>query len=485
MSNYEKTIRFPLRPRIRITSFCNRKCNYCFAQDFIHSKHSEREISLKRMEHILQLCSSEGITMVGWQGGEPILHTKLNNIIELHRKYNIEVMLFSNGLYPTETINKLQGVVKQVLLNCNEPDTYSVEEWNLLNSNIQEYIKVLGKENVALGINIYEDTMNTDFIIDLAKRYKAIEVRLDMTRPAPSHENDYVSFDNITKMFNKVKETIIKLREAGIEKPHFDCPFPLCKLSQENRKFLERYMFDDGKVAQCRTSLDIECSGMLSSCYCSIPLDHIELDDFQTIWYAWLSIEHVENKLRWDGIAIDDCKECSYHSDKICQGGCLGYKVEPSQSLTYEELISEQQDLPTKYLSQLAQAYKLFYTKEYKDCYILLKELLNEYTHERTLWLMVLTCLYVNNDEVSIYMVQFIKKCNNKLFDVCDAITVLYEADMLNLARTLLIDSLDNSSNREIGYLQAVKKLISISKKQKNMKGIGKYLSGVELRNIL
>lgn len=323
-TNYTDFLAF--RPRIRLTAVCNRKCCYCFAKDYLSERSNRDEIDLKSMGKILSMCEAEKIECIGWQGGEPTLHSKINEIIKLHKKHKIKAVIFTNGLIAKETILNLSEIVDSVLVNCNEPQTYSDDELAQLLENIQLMQETYGKEKVAIGLNIYSDKMDTTFIIDYALRTKINEVRIDITRPAPSNENLFIDYNDINRTFNLAKKTHQMLLKNNVKYVHFDCPFPFCAISGENVRYVSNYISGDLGQGQCSTALDITQNAQIASCFCSVMFNNISYEKFDSLTHAWLFIKYIEDELKWNVYTKDSCKVCENNKRRLCQGGCLGYK---------------------------------------------------------------------------------------------------------------------------------------------------------------
>ena len=474
--NFFTSVRFPVRPRVRITSYCNRRCQYCFAQDYLSAKREDLEIHLDVMEDIIKLCKDDGIRNIAWQGGEPLLHTKLNQLVELHRKYGMMVSLFSNGLVDKEKVLQLNGVVERVLLNCNEPSTYTPDEWQLLNDNIETFKDVLGKENVAIGINIYNKDMDTEFIVNLAKEHSIDEVRIDMTRPAPSHKNEFIDFSDVKEMFKLLKKTVIRLEEENVKTPHFDCPFPLCALSEEDREFAYKYIYDDMKYAMCRTGLDITTDAQLASCFCSVPIKDVKVNDFGNIWSAWLTIDYYENLIRWERVTYDKCKSCKYHMGKICQGGCLGYKIisgEYVDQRKYQEALAV---LPKNYLVRLGKAYRLFFTNRMQESWEILEKLNLEYQYEKTLWLRAIVSTCLKQETMMDCIKDLIDNSSYAAVSAMEIGRMLVESGENAYCKMTLEYAFGIVNKKDVGYNKLLCGLIEIAKRGNNCADIYKYV---------
>lgn len=355
------------RPRVRLTAFCNRSCSYCFAKDYLSKRNENDEIDLTTMEKILCMCKEEKINSIGWQGGEPTLHSKIKQIINLHKKYEIKAMVFTNGLIPKETIIMLSEIVDAVLVNCNEPSSYKENELSLLFENIKLMQELYGKDKVAIGINIYSDKMDASFILDYALKTGINEVRIDITRPSPSNANIFIDYSNINNTFNMAKKIHKLLCDKGINYVHFDCPFPFCVISNKNVEYLSNYINSDLGHGQCCTALDISTNANITACFCSVQFKDIKMDKFDSLTHAWLFIKYIEDEIKWNIYTKDSCRDCSDNKKRLCQGGCLGYKPQIStpfdeKKMSYKEELFEK----ARVISQLFISYK---RADFDDCY--------------------------------------------------------------------------------------------------------------------
>ena len=85
----------PIHPQIYITNKCNLDCDFCSCSD--RQKTLEMKFDeIKEVIDILAERGSKAITFSG--GGEPLLHPKVNEIIDYANLNGIEVGLVSNGI---------------------------------------------------------------------------------------------------------------------------------------------------------------------------------------------------------------------------------------------------------------------------------------------------------------------------------------------------------------------------------------------------
>ena len=474
------------RPRVRLTAFCNRSCSYCFAKDYLSERDENDEISLLTMEKILQQCHDEKIQCIGWQGGEPTLHSNINSIIELHKKYKVKAMIFTNGIVNKDTIIALADIVEAVLVNCNEPDTYRNSELTDLFDNIKLMQELYGKERVAIGINIYSDKMDTSFILDYADRTAINEVRIDITRPSPSNENIFIDYDNIKRTFETAKNVHQKLLESGVEYVHFDCPFPLCAIGEENAEYLWNYINSDLGHGQCSTALDITPNSNIASCFCSIQFKDIGIDQFASLTHAWLFIKYLEDEIKWLVNTKETCANCNNQKSRICQGGCLGYK--PNINKTYDlEIISQNRETYeiSKIISNL---YIMYKNGKYDDCYKIALSYLDDCKYKNNVSIkeiLILSAIRLNKE--TLYKNDIIEMIKNSYFPSLDALlyaSVLNDSNNLDSAIEMAELGLSLGNDRtayRLHYLlyEAYRHLKKTTKSSMSLVSYYKYLPNI------
>lgn len=80
-----------------ITYGCNSSCIFCYSHNTKHSKYTYNEVS---KDALIEYWDKMGINhkdRIIINGGEPLLHTEFNDIIEATREYGCEVLIYTNG----------------------------------------------------------------------------------------------------------------------------------------------------------------------------------------------------------------------------------------------------------------------------------------------------------------------------------------------------------------------------------------------------
>lgn len=83
--------------QIFITNTCNLRCKGCFARSIIGENNSH--ISIEEYEKVIKTLIKKGGKQVNLLGGEPLLHPKLKEILNLNKKYNIKTTIYTNGSF--------------------------------------------------------------------------------------------------------------------------------------------------------------------------------------------------------------------------------------------------------------------------------------------------------------------------------------------------------------------------------------------------
>lgn len=314
-----------IRPRLRLTNYCNRKCEYCFADDYLQGVEESLHLTLSEVHYVLNNCVESNINKVAWQGGEPLIHPQIVEIINLHKNKKIKVSIFTNGLFNPKIISSFENLDFDMLINLNHPNTYSCNEFDTVLKNIRTLIDMGYKNQISLGYNYYGENPDYSFFLKAIQEFNIRSVRIDMVRPSITETNTHYKATSIGKVFPHLKRMLNECISVGAYFAHFDCPFPLCELSKEDYNYIWRKMPLPQSMGKCYTHIDIQKNMSISSCFCSYKFENIFLNDFSSLNECRSFIKYYEDQLRWDINAREECINCIYKRGKICQGGCLGY----------------------------------------------------------------------------------------------------------------------------------------------------------------
>ena len=138
---------------IEITNICNLNCSFCSKDNRL-----KKELSLQEFDIILKKIRQYTNTIYLHVKGEPLLHSKLLEILELTEKYNFKVKITTNGTLLKSKLNILQKFtnIKQinVSLHCeNNLENYFTNVFNtcdILAKNIPIVYRIWLLDNYKL-----------------------------------------------------------------------------------------------------------------------------------------------------------------------------------------------------------------------------------------------------------------------------------------------------------------------------------------------
>jgi hypothetical protein len=260
-----------------------------------------------------------------------MLHPRLLEIVAELTKNNIQIrQILTNGLASTELYQKIENMTRtRWLVNVGQPDSYTEQEWVLLNRNLEQLSwksseKLIGKKHfdaksisLTLSITFFEPDQDFRYIIDLAKKYNSCQIRCDPSRPSSDKSNKYVDFKNLIKLkpvlLRFIKECILE----GI-KPAIDCAIPPCILTSSEMRFLG--FFADLKT---RCSPHIDVMPNLEVEFCASMRGFIPAYRISSMTFEEIMKKQRFSALEYAAIIPPSCDNCDNLKTRQCLGYCL------------------------------------------------------------------------------------------------------------------------------------------------------------------
>ena len=90
---------------VEITNICNLNCKFCSKDN-----KPKKEMTLLEFEHILKQIDKYTDYLYLHVKGEPLLHSKIGQIIDLCKKYNKQINITTNGTLIKQKLNILKNV---------------------------------------------------------------------------------------------------------------------------------------------------------------------------------------------------------------------------------------------------------------------------------------------------------------------------------------------------------------------------------------
>lgn len=317
---------------VLLTSKCNLKCAYCFAQERMRSKHNQ-VMSMSDVVRVIAFLKDSNHPIFRAMGGEPTLHPEFPRIVELALEEGMRVDLLSNATWPDRYNEFFERIVPShlfFLLNIDHPDSYPPRLWSRIVDNLAA---VAQRGGVTLSFNIFEIPPRYDYILDLAARYKIDKVRTSFSLPVVGAQNASLKLQDYRQVTPYVLQFIKQAEALGIE-IRFDNAVPLCIFSFEQAgELLMNGTLNLQHNARCNPIIDIGPDLTVWCCFCLSSLWNRHLDEFKNLQeaesYYRQSMGLYQDRL----FPMDECYQCRYRERLGCQGGCLSHTI-----LRYGEL---------------------------------------------------------------------------------------------------------------------------------------------------
>ncbi len=314
---------------IALLNRCNLKCPYCFANDYTSSK--KQDIDVNSFKALLDFCAPD--REVGLIGGEPLLHPNLDTFLDI-LSYDMRFMrvtIFTNGVYLSKHISSLLNPKFIILVNVNSRKIMGSDAFDKMELGIDLLVQSGMRENVTLGINVYEENQDFSELLYLVKKYGFNKVRLSVVIPNDKSKGGI-------PYFYKMKPTLFglyeELKKLGCA-PCYDCnAIPECVYTSKEKQLLASLPFTNnyereifmGKRSVCSPVIDLYPDGTATRCFGCYDALKVRYDEFESIsdlknfFFMQIDSRLVHNFSR------EECKDCYKHKTFGCFGGCLCYK---------------------------------------------------------------------------------------------------------------------------------------------------------------
>lgn len=307
---------------ISITNKCNRRCSYCFQKTWYLANNKEdiKEMSLDKVEQLVNMMGDTNNFNI--MGGEPLLHSKIYDILELLRKYKKTVTIMSNITVQYELLefilHNYNDVVTKWLINIDYPN----EHKEVFTKNFKLFYD---KDNINLSTTLIPNSYNN---IYKAQQLKQLLYDVPITSnmgirisPQTPNHKDYIIYD-YTMDINNVIDIIWSIRKFHI---YFDCTLNGCEV---HPLLIEKFMCNEEyiswKTNSCRGCgpFDIMVDGTVVYCS-SAPFIRLQnIFDYETIEIAkHTMIKQYENYWKHNKLNCN-YQTCDFFNPLYCNGLC-------------------------------------------------------------------------------------------------------------------------------------------------------------------
>ncbi|HEX3049671.1 MAG TPA: radical SAM protein [Aggregatilineaceae bacterium] len=313
---------------IIVSTVCNMKCTYCFAEDHMLSAHDDRQptfISLESFERRLDDLDRSGINEIRLIGGEPTLHPQFDALIEQARRRNKHIVVFTHGLIPDRIVTVLEAIPPDdctILVNTNAT-RQSTSPTDAEQSRRRAVLQRLGSR-ALLGFTIYTPRAELDFLLPLVLDMGCQKkIRLGLAQPISGGSNRYLH----PKQYPQVGHPIARFAHAAAQHGitlELDCGFVRCMFSQDDLETLHTAGVDP--AWRCNPILDIGVNGEAFHCFPLANQAVVPSAEAESAVNLRASLAGQVQPYRVAGI-YKECSSCRFKLMGACTGGCLAATI--------------------------------------------------------------------------------------------------------------------------------------------------------------
>ena len=317
---------------IAITTNCNLKCKYCFADEFVDNFHGE-EMTFENYLLAKRFILKSNQQSFGLIGGEPSIHSKYKEILKdcIEDPNVLKVTIFTNGIHVKKFLKEYACSKFMFLINCNSPLDIGEERYKILTNNIKTLIEdYSASDRINFGINLYKQNQDFSYIIDICKRYKKYNVRVSVT--IPQEKIDMKTY------FTSMKSTLISFYKVCVENsitPQYDCNvIPSCMYTEKELFEMAKILNECGEERArligencvCSPVIDILPNLTAIRCFGMSDIEKVPIKNFKNLTdLANYFTKEIDYKLT-NKVTEKACESCYKCKTLQCYGGCLTFK---------------------------------------------------------------------------------------------------------------------------------------------------------------
>lgn len=320
-----------------ITDSCNLACRHCWiTPKHQQGKENGQYLKVEYIQKAIQEAKSLGLKSVKLTGGEPTIHPKFKQIVEMINREKLQIIIETNGILLDENLASFlrQNNVSFISVSMDGANEKS-HDW--LRGVQGSYEKALNGILNLVKAGLYPQMICTlhkknaseiEDIVSLAEKSGCGSVKFNhvqhVGRGKQFSEKYGLKVNEIIDIFNWIEEEIVPKSKIRI---YFDIPFafyPIRKLIKcsLSRCFVHNIMgiLAGGEMAMCGIGVDIP----------ELVYGHLESDSLQEVWNKSSKLKAIRDKIPYQMEGI--CRDC-IHRD-FCLGRCVADTYHRTKKLT-------------------------------------------------------------------------------------------------------------------------------------------------------
>jgi SynChlorMet cassette radical SAM/SPASM protein ScmF len=323
-----------------LTEGCNLRCRHCWiAPKYQTEGNSYPALDLELFKSVIEQAKPLGLTGVKLTGGEPLLHPKIQEILEYIQTQDLRLIVETNGVLCTPQLASKMAACKNTFVSVSlDGADAENHEWVRGVTGCFEPalrgIKNLAEEGLRPQVIMTIMRKNRDqmeSVVRLAERLGAGSVKFNIVQPTARGERmhftgEALEIDELVDL-GKWAENI--LSAATNLNLYYDHPIafrPLGKMFAQNS--------DGCGTCGILSILGVLANGFYALCgigetISDLVFGHASIDILEHVWTNTSILQEIREKLphRLEGI----CGDCLMK--EICLGSCLAQNYYRSKSL--------------------------------------------------------------------------------------------------------------------------------------------------------
>jgi len=297
----------------------------------MNNKLIKKEMSLDDFKKIiLKIKKNPKIKVVKLLGGEPTLHSKFKEIINLSLKHFPYVQIFTNGIFSDDLVKFLISKTPNVAFTFNVTTPGFLLNPKIRSLVSSRIIQLAKKTNITLSLTF---DMNSDMNLV----FKAIgggtlslvyHFRLGFANPIAGEKNFY-QFSDFPKMGQQLVNVVSKIRKYNQKgKISLNCGFTRCMFNENQFKYIKKEVKIPGFGCFGKeSSFDLQTDLTAFHCF---PLSTVDKIDTRNKRFSFVNNQLLKKRFSyWAKIRQEVCLKCPFYGfgEDKCPGPCLGFLV--------------------------------------------------------------------------------------------------------------------------------------------------------------
>jgi SynChlorMet cassette radical SAM/SPASM protein ScmF len=321
-----------------LTDGCNLRCRHCVVDaKFQTEKKQCTALDSALFQHIVRQAKSLGLSSVKLGGGEPLLHPRIGEVLEIIRREEIDLTIATNGTLCTPALvsDLVRCRLRHIDVSLDGADAETHERMRGVADCFKDAVQGI-RNLVAAGIRPHivmsvtrQNAGQMDAVVRLAKSLGALSVQFNLVKPIGRGERMSAAGELLT-----VRE-LVRLGTWVENELSRKATLPVCFTQPIAFRPLAR-MFGQRGIG-CGTCGILNVLGVLSDgsyALCAMGemvrdliIGHAGENALERIWRQSPLLEEVRGGLphRFQGI----CGKCVVRN--ICQGRCIVQNYEKSR----------------------------------------------------------------------------------------------------------------------------------------------------------